>query len=200
MFSFKTLPYDENYIVKLAEPNSDIELLVIGDEGVAAELATNNKGEFVFMKLAKMAVSALVEMDQGGDIALYSSKSSVMAQFKYRLVENSFLAKMAVKVLDEDGKIVGAGTTDNKGRIYFNTFSAGDGLTFQFMSLPSDVNDISMSLYNSDAEMITEVYSKTGSFNYTFLKGDIPHNPLLMTEEDMDMVAINKGEVMVKKR
>ncbi|MBL4625447.1 MAG: WG repeat-containing protein, partial [Flavobacteriales bacterium] len=119
MFSFKSLPFEQNYIVKLAEPNSDIELLVIGDRGVSAELATNNKGEFVFMKLAKMAVASLMEMDGGSDIALHSSKSSVMAQFKYVRLENSFLAKMAVKVLDKNGKIVGAGTTDTKGRIYF---------------------------------------------------------------------------------
>ncbi|MBT6747174.1 MAG: OmpA family protein [Flavobacteriales bacterium] len=199
MFSFKTLPFDENYIVKLDEVNSDIGLLVIGDGGVSAELATNNKGEFVFMKLPKIAISSLIEMDARSDIALHSSKSSVMAQFKYALLENNFLAKIAVKVLDKDGKIVGAGTTDSKGRVYFNHFSPGDDVTFHFINLSPDQNNIVLTLFNSDSEMIIKVVSDNGSFNYTFLKGDIPFDPLFMSEEDMEMDSAGKGEVIVKK-
>ncbi|MBL4651886.1 MAG: WG repeat-containing protein [Flavobacteriales bacterium] len=199
MFAFKNLLFDKSYIVKLGEANSDIELLVIGDGGVSAELATNNKGEFVFMKLAKMAVASLMEMDGDNDIALHSSKSSVMAQFKYTMLENKFLAKMAIKVLDKNGKIIGAGTTDDKGRIYFNHFSPEDEVTFHFVNLPTDRSEIKLTLFNSDSEMITEVVSANGSFNYTFLKGDIPFDLLFMTEEDMEMASIGKGEVIVKK-
>ncbi|MBL4624832.1 MAG: OmpA family protein, partial [Flavobacteriales bacterium] len=88
---------------------------------------------------------------------------------------------------------------DTKGRIYFNHFTPGDAVTFQFVNLPPDVNNIALTLFNSDSEMIIEVVSANGSFNYTFLKGDIPFDPLFMTEEDMEMAAMGKGEVLVRK-
>jgi len=62
-FVFEHLPFDENYFIKSEEYNPDIKLLIFKDENVVAELTSNKKGSFLYVKLSHEVVENLALLD-----------------------------------------------------------------------------------------------------------------------------------------
>ncbi|MBL4623949.1 MAG: OmpA family protein [Flavobacteriales bacterium] len=202
IFSFRNLPLDQNYIVKLSENNPDIELLAINDQGVIAELNQNRKGEFVFVKMAQSAANSLFKIKEE-DVSLFADTNTVMAQFLFHTLKETYVVRKTVIITNKIGDLVTSAVTDNEGKIYIDKTVSGDSLSFTLKETDS-LETVRMFLYNHNNQEFAVLSPKNGVFKYRFLEGESSQDPTLMNEEDMKLAlegkeTIDEGEVMVNK-
>jgi outer membrane protein OmpA-like peptidoglycan-associated protein len=205
MFSFSSLPFDQNFLVQLEEPNGNLELFILNDKGIVANMNANEKGVFRFMKLPNMNVNSLITDNSIDDDDIYIDKSSVMAQFRYKYLKNNYLTGKTISINNAIGTIISAAKSDALGRIYFDGWNAGASISFEIHDNANDTNTVELSLYNFKGDLITRQVSKKGkTFSYSFLKSDLPENPAFLVYEDGEMIFngksfVDEGDVLVKK-
>jgi outer membrane protein OmpA-like peptidoglycan-associated protein len=171
-FYFRNLPLNQSFILKTDETTDDMVLLVFDkSENVKAELRRNEKGEYVYRKLREEALSNLHLIDVTDSTSLEKNTITLSGQFHFRAL-NQEAGGLNFVILDEDGKIIYKGKTDEKG--FFRVRSLASSEQYIFQIDPNDPNFgqmLTLDLFNRKGRsMVILENDKMGRFVYKRLK------------------------------
>lgn len=169
-FNFTKLDPDKQYTFVLNE-GEDEDLSLILEDDVNSFLANTirtGKGKFEYTKLtAEVAVlEAIAEDDEA--LVFAKGEYALFGQL-YKKLPNDYSKAVMIYLLDEDGNIIDAVLSDEKGRFKFESLRADQNYSFKVGDESEDLNVV---LYNIDDEVIASA-AKLGRGNFKFTKLDI---------------------------
>ena len=181
-FVFNNLPFDQNFTIKIDEPDSELELLILDDNhDVIAELNSNKKGDFVYKKLSYKQVKALsLLFVKDTDLDTDKNTKSLTGQLTGKDTKG-----LKILLLNDDGEIVATAITDDKG-------------DFVFENLPYETNfiiktevydsEIALLIFNEDNIVAELTTNEKGEFIYVKLSYETVSNLGLLDEIDTSSI------------
>jgi len=171
-FEFSNLPYDHNFVIQTDVENYDLIMLLLDEEdNIIAELAVNEKGEFLYKKLSYKEMGGLQFLYTTDSLGLISDEGTkaMSGKLDFRTLPYKSGEGMKVFLINEDGDIIYTAIVDKDGN-------------FEFKNLPYNANyivmteeydpDLTLLIYN-EGEVVAELSSNpSGKFLYVKL----PHS------------------------
>jgi len=171
-FEFTNLPYNHEYVIRTDAINTDLVMILLDDKGkIIAELAVNDKGEFLYKKLSYKEIGGLQFLYTSDSTGLVEGQAtkSLSGQLDYKQLPYKTGKGMKILLINEAGDIL------------FTTIADSDG-NFEFTNLPYDANyivmteeydpDLTLIIFN-EGKVVAELSSNlSGKFMYVKL----PHS------------------------
>jgi len=130
-FDFRQLSMSENYILKIAETEDELVLLIFDKYGnVVAQLKSNENGQFVYRKLSGEYENSLAMIEETEDVFELESQT-IAGYFEYNKLNGITAEGLTIYAYDEDGLLLATTQTDNKGEFRFRSLPAGTNVLFK---------------------------------------------------------------------
>jgi len=179
-FKFKKLDLDASYIVLIDEEDSSIPenavLSMVNDEGEVMEtIVAKKKGSFSFTTLNREGASGLSQLQE----------EDVSGIFRY---SNEAPAEgIKVKLVDENNKVVGYATTNEKGEFKFKKLDPDANYIVLIDEEEGTIQeDMTLAITNQEGQVVETVEKKDkASFNFKTLARDRANALGSVDENDM---------------
>jgi flagellar motor protein MotB len=196
-FDFDKLPTDGNYTIKIDENEEDISLLIFNkSDRVTAELKKDEQGNFVYRKLSSDYAGNLENLvTDEGSLQFATTSTAIFGQFKFTKLSNEYPSGMKIEMVNDDGKVLGTFTTDEKG--YFRLLNLPTSESFIFRINEDDPHfgkDIQLDILNRRAKILVTLGKDENSyFVYNRLATDTGTDITTVTEPDPKFVIQDDG-------
>jgi len=168
-FVFTNLPYDENFILKIAEQSSNLHLILLDSNNEQiAELSNNPKGEFIYKELSYnrfKGTSFLYEVDTVGLIEEDFTKS-VSGQFNFQTLPGKGASGLKVLLISDDGELIYTAFTDDYGNFNFENLPYDKNFTIKTEEY---IPGMELLVFNNDKLVAKLASNAEGKFIYVKL-------------------------------
>ena len=192
-FEFSNLPYDHNFVIQTDAGNDDLVMILLDDNGkIIAELAVNDKGEFIYKKLSYKEMGGLQFLYSADSLGLvdHESTKTLSGKVDYSTLPYKSGEGMKVFLINEAGDIIYTAIVDKDGN-------------FDFKSLPYDANyiimteaydpDMTLLIFN-EGEVVAELRSNpSGEFLYVKLPHSAANTLALMNVSEGEDLLLFRG-------
>ncbi|MFH1321819.1 MAG: OmpA family protein [Bacteroidota bacterium] len=179
-FTFNNLPFDQSFIIKIDEPNQELELSLLNNYNEVTITLTNNKvGEFVYKKLSYQQVGGLsLLFTKDTDLETEKTTKSLTGQLTG---DETDISGKKVLLVNDDGEIVDSAVTDDKGSFVFEKLPYDNNYILKTEEYNPDVELLIFNKENVIAELTT---NEKGEFVYVKLAYETINNLGLLEEVD----------------
>jgi len=198
-FDFLNLPYDNSYMVKSEKYDPSVGMIVFINDEKIAELAQNEKGEFVYVELEYNTIQklGLLETTDGdqfieSDIYGYSSKwyskaakgKTIAGKFMYQNLSARKVSDMTIYLINENDEILFTTTTDLEGYFSFDDLPYSGNYIVKIDAFNPDLHLV---IYDQgNQEKVTLVNDEGGRFIYKHLSYKDMETVRYLTIDDYD--------------
>jgi len=183
-FSFKELPMDKNYIVKVSEDDEMGLIIFNKDDNVVAELAKDASGEFIYRKLNPYYNDNLDKLTEDeSDLKFSERKMSITGQFDYSKLDGN-PNKLPFEIYDKDGNLVLKGEADENGYFNYNSLPMMDEMMFKIGEDAPDLGDKVKLKIMSRTRDIVVALTKDENGYYIYRKMNFENDVLVNENED----------------
>lgn len=186
-FAFRNLPVNENYTIRLIQPDPDLKLEVIDRDGKAiAILRSDQNGSFIYKKLDP-ALSGTLGLMETEETSL-GKTGKLSGQFVYEKLPGVYPDGLDVYLVDDSGNVAYRTKTDNYGNFTFRQLSLEKNY---IMKTDSISDDVLLLIYNRSENVLAE-FRKESSGEYVFRKlnsNAVQQLQLIENNNDTSMLA-----------
>ncbi|HIA06686.1 MAG TPA: hypothetical protein EYN71_08305 [Flavobacteriales bacterium] len=185
-FEFTNLPYNHDYIIRTDSYNKGLILILLDDGGNSiAELAVNEKGEFLYKKLSYKEMGGLQFLYTTDSIQLVENQNtkSLSGKLAYRTLPYKSAEGMKIFLINEAGDIVYTALVGRDG--YFEFKNLSYAANYIIMTEEYDP-DLALLIFN-DGETVAELIS-TPAGKFLYIK--LPHS----SATTLALIDISTGE------
>jgi outer membrane protein OmpA-like peptidoglycan-associated protein len=194
-FTFRELPSDKNYKLRLKKvPSDDMKLLIYDQKGkVVAQLKSGSDGVFEYRKLeGDQADSDLLDTDEPK--MAKRSQQAVYGKFEYKKLEGDVPDGMRIKVLNDEGKVQFVSKADSAGYFRFVDMALRDSMIFDVESSEEPKGDMIVKILDRYGNVVAVLHkNEDGFFVYRKLEGDRAEKSF-KDQEDDSQLAIREQE------
>lgn len=174
-FSFEGLPTDQDYLIRVVNPEGDVALLVYNSrDDVVAELRMNADGEFDYRRLSSDYLNNLSMLEaEEGELVYAGVTTTVLGKFDYESLDGE-PSRMVVHVVNDKGEVLYTTVSDEHGYFRFTELPLTDNVLFKIDAEDPGFNmDISMKIFDRYGNVIAVlVKDDNGFFVYKTLDTD----------------------------
>lgn len=165
-FAFRNLPANENYSIRVINPDPDLKLEIIDRDGVAvAVLRSDQNGTFVYKKLDP-ALSGTLSLMEIEETELGKKSGRLSGQFIFEKLPGVYPDGLNVYLVDDQGNVVHRSKTDNYGNFTFRELDLGKNY---ILKTDSTGEDVILLIYNK-SENVTAELRRNSNGEYVFRK------------------------------
>jgi outer membrane protein OmpA-like peptidoglycan-associated protein len=194
-FTFRELPSDKNYKLRLKEvPSDDMKLLIYDGNGkVVAQLKSGDDGVFEYRKLdGDQAQGGLLDTEEP-EMAKRSQRT-VYGKFEYKKLEGDVPEGMRIKVLNDEGKVQFVSKADSAGYFRFVDMALRDSMIFDVESSEEPKGDMIVKILDRYGNVVAVLHkNEDGFFVYRQLEGDRAEKSF-KDQEDDSQLAVREQE------
>jgi len=173
-FDFSNLPKDKDYIVKLAEENTDLTLLIFNMDGkVIEKLKDDGTGFYLFRQLKVLDINDLERKNYLREDVFSFDSGLINGDFDKGGQDVDFGQDLTISIYDENGKFIDTISSDSKGKFEYQKMAGIENYSFQLdkMEESFDASDISLNIIDDNGVLIKEIIPQSdGSFVYRSLE------------------------------
>lgn len=190
-FDFKKLSMSKNYVLKTAEPNEDMILLVYDLKGnVVAQLKTNKDGEFIFRKI-NPDFSNQLEIMEEADETFELNDQTIWGYFEYENNKKLDRKGLIVSAYSENGELIDKEITGDDGVFRFRNLPAEKSLLFKLEENGDQfiLDDFTLYIFDRYGQKIAGLKrGQEGFFTYRPLGYDLDNGLSKIEEDNLDFI------------
>lgn len=180
-FQFRDLPH-ENYTIK-TKSEDNLELTLYDENGEAVTyLLQDGDGLFQYKKIDLNnagTIGLLAELNEGD---LNMSNRDISGQFAYEKIPGKYGDRLKVMLVNEEGEIVFAEYTDQRGNFTFKNVPLDENLIIQIEDVEED---LFLAIYDKNGNVIGQFkQNKKAQFIYKKINPDFADNLQKLAVED----------------
>ena len=185
-FDFRQLSLSENYVLKVAETEDELVLLIFDKYGnVVAQLKSNDDGQFTYRKLSGQFSNSLAIVEESE--ALFELETqTISGYFEYKKLNGISPDGLTIYAYDDDGFLLATTQTDDKGQFRFRSLPTGTNVLFKLDENDPDLklDDFTLYIYDRYGKKVAGLErGQSGYFIYKPL-GFEHNNSLTTVDED----------------
>jgi outer membrane protein OmpA-like peptidoglycan-associated protein/Tol biopolymer transport system component len=184
-FLFRNLSFDDNYTLRLKNPEDNMELVIFNRDGEEiAYLLSNENGEFVYKRLTPADVGTLALIDPE-DVDPTVNTGEMNGQFVYEHLKSKYPSGLKVMLVDDEGNVVHETVTDQYGNFSFRNLNMSKNYTLR----TEGEEDMTLLIYNKDNKISAMLrMGQDGTYTYRKLKNQYQNNLTIINLEDSLLV------------
>jgi len=201
-FDFKQISLSENYILKIAETDEELILLIFDKYGnVVAQLKSNEDGQFVYRKLSGLYENSLALVNETEDIFELETQT-IAGYFEYNKLNGITKQGLTIYAYDEDGFLLSTTQTDEKGQFRFRSLPVGTNVLFKIDEKDPNLklDDFTLYIYDRYGKKVAGLERGQGGFFIYKPLGFENNNSLTQVKEDtlnIDLALITNYDLVI---